>query len=123
MHVMTNWDDKAGSLLAQNLYHPEYGERVAFVAITPRADSYGGDRTSFIGRNRSLANPAAMEMTRLSQRTGAGLDPCAVLRVTLEMAPGEQRDLTCMLGQAESMEQARKLVLRYQDEQALEETF
>ena len=103
MHVMTNWDDEAQALLARNRYHPEYGERVAFVAITPQADSYGGDRTAFIGRNRSLANPAAMELTRLSQRTGAGLDPCAVLRVTLELAPGERREITCMLGQAESV--------------------
>ncbi|MBU4034639.1 MAG: glycosyl transferase, partial [Proteobacteria bacterium] len=121
MHVMTNWDDEAQALLAQNRYHPEYPERVAFVAITPQADSYGGDRTAFIGRNRSLANPAAMELTRLSQRTGAGLDPCAALRVTLELAPGEQRDLNCMLGQAESVAQARELVQSFQEENALEE--
>ena len=121
MHVMTNWDDEAQALLARNRYHPEYGERVAFVAMTPQADSYGGDRTSFIGRNRSLANPAAMELTRLSQRTGAGLDPCAALRVTLELAPGERRDITCMLGQAESVAEARKLVLSYREDQALED--
>ena len=121
MHVMTNWDEEAQALLAQNRYHPEYGERVAFVAITPQADSYGGDRTAFIGRNRSLANPAAMELTRLSQRTGAGLDPCAALRVSLEMAPGERREITCMLGQAESVAEARELVLSYREDQALED--
>jgi cyclic beta-1,2-glucan synthetase len=102
MHVVTNWDDEARALLAQNRYHPEYGDRIAFVAMTPEADSYGGDRTAFIGRNRSLADPVAMELTRLSQRTGAGLDPCGDLLVTLEMAQGEIRDLTCILGQAES---------------------
>jgi cyclic beta-1,2-glucan synthetase len=121
MHVMTNWDDEARALLAQNRYHPEYGERVAFVSITPQADSYGGDRSAFIGRNRSLANPAAMELTQLSKRTGAGLDPCGVLRVTLEIAPGERCDITCMLGQAGSVAEARQLVLNYQEEQALEE--
>ncbi|HEX9714571.1 MAG TPA: glucoamylase family protein, partial [Desulfurivibrionaceae bacterium] len=121
MHVMTNWDDEAQALLAQNRYHPEYPERVAFVAMTPQADSYGGDRTAFIGRNRSLANPAAMELARLSQRTGAGLDPCAALRVTLELSPGEHREITCLLGQADSVAQARELVLRFQEENALEE--
>jgi cyclic beta-1,2-glucan synthetase len=123
MHVMTNWDDEAEALLARNRYHPEYGEQVAFVAITPQADSYGGDRTSFIGRNRSLVNPAAMEQTRLSQRTGAGLDPCAALRVSLEMVPNERREITCMLGQAGSVAQARELVLRFREDQALEEAF
>ena len=65
MHVMTHWDDEVQALLARNRYHPEYGERVTFVAINPPADSYGGDRTAFIGRNRSLANPAAMEQTQV----------------------------------------------------------
>jgi len=120
MHVMTHWDDEAQALLAWNYYHPEYAERITFVSISPTADSYGGDRTSFIGRNRSPANPAAMEQIRLSQRTGAGLDPCAALRVTLDLAPGERGEITCMLGQAESVEQARKLVLAYRENQAAE---
>jgi len=120
MHVITQWDDDAQALLAWNRYHPEYGERITFVSISPPADSYGGDRTSFIGRNRSLANPAAMEQTRLSRRTGAGLDPCAALRVTLELAPGERGEITCMLGQAGSVEQARELVLAFRESPALE---
>lgn len=122
MHVMTNWDDDVQTLLAHNRYHPEYGERVAFVAMTPQTDSYSGDRSAFIGRNRTLANPAAMGLTRLSQRTGAGLDPCGAIRAIIEMAPGEQREITCMLGQAASAAQARELVQAYREEQALEET-
>ena len=121
MHVVTNWDDDAGALLARNRYHPEYGERVAFAALNPRPDCHGGDRTAFIGRNRTLADPQAMEAARLSSRTGAGLDPCAALRVTLEMAPGERRDVACMLGQAGSAAEARELVLGYREEQALED--
>jgi cyclic beta-1,2-glucan synthetase len=121
MHVLTNWDDEAQAMLAQNRYHPEYPERVAFVAMTPQADSYTGDRTAFIGRNRTLANPAAMELTRLSQRIGAGLDPCASLRATVELSPGEQREIICMLGQADSVAHVRELVLRFQEENALEE--
>jgi cyclic beta-1,2-glucan synthetase len=122
MHVMTNWDDEAQALLALNRYHPEYPERVTFVAITPLAESYGADRTAFIGRNRSLANPEGMEKTKLSQRSGAGLDPCAVLRVVLDLAPGERREVTCQLGQADSLTGARQLLRTYQQDQALEET-
>jgi len=51
------------------------------------------------------------------------LDPCAALRVALELAPGERAEITCMMGQAESMEEARKLVLTYQDGLALETAF
>ena len=123
MHVMTSWDDDAQALLAHNRYHPEYGDRVAFVAMVPQADSYGGDRSAFIGRNRSLANPLAMELTRLSNRTGAGLDPCGTIRVALEMAPGECRDITCMLGQVDSVSQARDLVQRFREDRAFEDAF
>ena len=122
MHVMTHWDEEAQAMLAWNHYHPEYPDRVTFVAITPRADSYGGDRTSFIGRNRSLARPQAMELSRLSQRTGAGLDPCAALQVTFEMAAGERRDITCMLGQAESVVRTRELVLSFQEYRSFQDT-
>ncbi|MDX9835048.1 MAG: glucoamylase family protein, partial [Desulfobulbus sp.] len=118
MHVLTHWDEEAEALLAHNHYHPEYPKRVTFVALTPEAESYSGDRTAFIGRNRTLANPAAMELRQLAERTGAGLDPCAVLRVTLELGPSERQEIVCMLGQAESADQARELVRRYRDDQA-----
>jgi cyclic beta-1,2-glucan synthetase len=123
MHVTTTWDGETQALLAHNRYHPEYGERVAFVAMVPPVDSYGGDRSAFIGRNRSLTDPLAMELTRLSSRTGAGLDPCGALRVTLELAPGEQRDITCLLGQADSAAQVRDLVLGYREDRAFEDAF
>jgi cyclic beta-1,2-glucan synthetase len=123
MHVITSWDSEAQALLAKNHYHPEYGQRVSFVAISPQTDSYSGDRTAFIGRNRSLSSPAAMELTRLSGRTGAGLDPCAALRFSFEMAPGEQRDIICMLGQAESVPEARQLVQRFREDLAFEDAF
>ena len=122
MHVITRRDEETRALFAENRYHPDYGERVTFVAITPPAESYSGDRTAFIGRNRSLARPIAMELPQLSERIGAGLDPCAALRVAIELAPGEHRDIVCMLGQAESSARARELVLEFQDEHYLEDS-
>jgi cyclic beta-1,2-glucan synthetase len=126
MHVITSWDDEVRALTARNRYHPEYGSRMAFAAISPAPRFYGGDRTAFIGRNRSLAYPIAMERTRLSFRTGAGMDPCAAMQTLIEMAPGETAEITCMLGQVESVEEMHKLVLTYRHpgavETALEET-
>ena len=83
MHVVTNWDDEVQAMIARNHYHPDYADRVAFAAVSAPTESYTGDRTTFLGRNRSMGNPAAMERTRLSRRTGAGLDPCAALQITL----------------------------------------
>ncbi|GFO60058.1 hypothetical protein GMST_23830 [Geomonas silvestris] len=123
MHLVTSWDEEAGALLARNRYHPEYAERVAFVALTPRPESYGGDRAAFVGRNRTLSDPAGMELVSLSGRVGAGFDPCAVLRLTLELDPGEVRAVTCLLGQAATAHEARQLVLCYREEASFEEAY
>jgi cyclic beta-1,2-glucan synthetase len=120
MHVTTSWDDELQAVLARNRYHPEYGDRVAFAALTVPAESYTGDRTSFLGRNRSSANPATMEQVGLSRRTGVGLDPCAALQATLELAPGETAEITCMLGQAGSVEEVHRLVKTYREDLAVD---
>lgn len=120
MHVVTAWDDEAQALIARNDYHPDYAEQVAFVALNAQVDSYSADRTAFLGRNRSMSNPAAMERTRLSRRTGAGLDPCAALQANLKLAPGERTEITFMLGQAASLDRVHELVLAYQEGEALD---
>lgn len=111
MQVVTHWDDDLQTMLARNRYHPEYGERVAFLALDRAPDSYTGDRTSFLGRNRSPADPAALGHLDLSGATGAGLDPCGALRAAIELAPGETAEVLCLLGQGESLEQVQQLVL------------
>jgi cyclic beta-1,2-glucan synthetase len=120
MHVSSHWDADAHVLIARNRFHPEYGDRVAFAAIGPLPESYTGDRTAFVGRNRSLTNPAAMGRTSLSRRTGAGFDPCAALRVMIDLAPGATAEIVTLLGQADSVENARELVLAYRDNRAFE---
>jgi cyclic beta-1,2-glucan synthetase len=120
LHVVTDWDDEIQAMIARNHYHPDLADQVAFTAMSVPAQMYTGDRTSFIGRNRSLENPVAMERTRLSRRTGAGLDPCAALQITLKLAPGENSEITCMLGQASSLEQVHDMVLANRDSQVLE---
>jgi cyclic beta-1,2-glucan synthetase len=121
LHIVTRWDDESRSLVARNRYHPDFGDRVAFASIDPCPEFYSGDRTSFVGRNRSLNNPSAMERIRRSQRAGAGLDPCAALQINLELSPGEGKEIVCMLGQAESLERAREWILRYRQEGSFEE--
>ena len=120
MHVVTSWDDEVQALLARNHYNPDYADRVAFAAVSAPTVSYTGDRTAFIGRNRSISNPAAMGRMRLSRQTGAGLDPCAAVQATLKLAPGDRAEITCMLGQAQSVEQVHALVLAYRDSRGVE---
>ena len=72
-----------------------------------------GDRTEFLGRNGSPASPAAMRRTRLSNRTGAGLDPCTAIQTQLMLDDRQERVIVFTLGAAGSEHDARHLVQRF----------
>jgi cyclic beta-1,2-glucan synthetase len=73
-----------------------------------------GDRREFIGRNGTLADPAALASTApLSNTVGAGLDPCGALRTKIELPPNGSVEVVCFLGEAESAEAAQRLIMQY----------
>jgi len=85
-----------------------FGSRVA------AQTSWTGNRREFIGRNGTLAEPAALSNSApLSKTVGAGLDPCAALRASVELSPGETVEVIFILGEAQSADAARGLVTRY----------
>jgi cyclic beta-1,2-glucan synthetase len=102
MHVVTEIEPTTNTLCARNPYNTDFQQRTAFFDLDSSKRTISGDRNEFIGRNRSLQNPAAMERKCLSGKIGAGLDPCAAIQSQFELAPGEQRELVYMLGMAES---------------------
>ena len=125
MHVTTEIDPNSGAILARNPYSQEFGDRVAFFDAdgTTRAAgvTFSGDRREFIGRNGSLRNPAAMHRVSLSNRTGAGLDPCAAILVPFTLKDGEEQLVTFRLGAAgrRGMDDARVIVQQLREPNAL----
>ncbi|TBU97986.1 cyclic beta 1-2 glucan synthetase [Stutzerimonas kirkiae] len=111
MHVVTETDPNSGALFARNAYSIEFPGRVAFFDVDAPLLGSTAERSEFIGRNGNLNAPAAMAQANLSGRVGGGLDPCAALRVGLELAHGESRSLTFRLG-AEQDSKAGSLLVR-----------
>ena len=118
MHVVTEVEPRTGAILARNPYHTEFGELVAFVDVNDPSRSITGDRTEFLGRNGTLANPAALGRRGLSGKTGAGLDPCAAVMLPLELADGQQRELVFIFGAGQNLEEVRHLIQRFRSSQA-----
>ena len=111
--VITELDEQTGAIFATNPYNNEFAQRVAFVDMSEIMRSYTCDRKEFLGRNGSPTRPAGLERVSLSGRSGAGLDPCAAYQTAFELAPGEMREIIVLLGQADSVEQARALTTQY----------
>ena len=98
MHVTTEVDPYSGAIYARNRYNTEFPDRVAFFDVDDTSRTITCDRAEFIGRNGSLEHPAAMMRAHLSGRLGSGLDPCAAIQVGLDLADGQQREITFRLG-------------------------
>lgn len=113
MHIVTEIDPKSGALMARNSYNTEFADRVAFFDTDDSSRTISGDRTEFIGRNGTLANPAAMARVRLSGRVGAAMDPCAAIQVSFDLADGQEREIVFRLGVGRDMNDATNLVNRF----------
>jgi cyclic beta-1,2-glucan synthetase len=112
--VTTRIDPDSGAMLAQNPWNPAFGQRVAFADLAGLQTKWTGDRREFIGRNGTLAMPSGLvNGVTLSGRVGSGLDPCAALQTTFEIAPNGVTEIVFFLGDAGNETEARSLITRY----------
>jgi cyclic beta-1,2-glucan synthetase len=141
MHVVTELEPESGAVLARNGYQADFAGRTAFFDVDVAADAAAGggadaerdaqgdarsacgDRGDFFGPGGTRAAPAALAAAQLSGRFGAALDPCAALRVVVELAPGEAREVTFRLGAGKTAEEARELVRRWRGAAPARESF
>ena len=113
MHVITEVDQATGALMARNAYNAEFPDRVAFFDSNQSNRTVTGDRTEFLGRNGTLSNPAGMYKTRLSGKMGAGLDPCAAIRVPFDLLDEHEREIVFVLGVGQGRSGAAELLMRF----------
>ena len=113
MNVVTEIDAQTGALFARNSYNTDFADRTAFFDVDDPTRQACGDRSDFFGPDGTPATPAALARSQLSGRVGAALDPCAALRVVVELAPGEEREIVFRLGAGKTPDEARELVRRW----------
>ncbi|MFA6457555.1 MAG: glucoamylase family protein, partial [Bacteroidota bacterium] len=112
--IATEIDSVTGAMFAKNRWRTERQNRVAFADLAGRQTSWTGDRKEFLGRNGTLEHPAALFSTApLSDRVGAGFDPCGALQTHIELAPDEVTEIIFFLGEAATNEEAQSLISRF----------
>ena len=116
MHVVTEVDPVTGAIFARNFYSPEFAEKIAFVDCSESIRTVTGDRTEFLGRNGTTSSPAAMRRTRLSNRSGAGMDPCAAIQTQVTLGDQQERIIVLTIGAGTGEDDTRNLVQRFRGE-------
>jgi len=115
-HLVVTWYDAEHEILtAHNHFNMDFPGRAAFLACDLPLHSFTGSRTEFVGRNRRPGWPAAMKRKSLGGVTGRFHDNCGALMTRIELAPGEVRSVTFLLGQTDKLTEARELVEAYRD--------
>ncbi len=120
LHVTTSRDEASGAILARQFWNGAFAGHVAFAAASPRAGTWSGDRSQFIGRNGSVSRPAELDRARLDNRCGASVDPAAALQVAVAMDPGAETEVIFLLGQADTVETVRAIINGYREASQVE---
>ncbi|MGD0121641.1 MAG: glucoamylase family protein [Candidatus Limnocylindrales bacterium] len=111
--IVTALEPETTAILARNPWNTEFGDRVAFLDLGGRQTAWTADRTEFIGRNSALEGPSGLERGyRLTGATGAGMDPCAALQTSFELANGARTQVVVLLGEARGAAAAADLIRR-----------
>jgi cyclic beta-1,2-glucan synthetase len=112
--VITEINPNTGAIFAQNPWNDQFGDRVAFADLNGRQTAWTGDRTEFIGRDGALDRPLGLIAgTVLSNRVGAGLDPCGALQTLVRLSTAGVTEIVFFLGQAATKPEAEALLLKY----------
>ncbi|MBW6491711.1 MAG: hypothetical protein K0B15_11025 [Lentimicrobium sp.] len=123
MHITSEQEPETSALLFRNRYNSAFSERVTFFRVDANSPGYTTDRSVFIGRNRSLADPQAMTRKKLSGRRGAGMDPCAALQAKYELLDGEEKEIVFQLGNATDTHSVLALIRHFSRKDNVRQSF
>jgi cyclic beta-1,2-glucan synthetase len=114
--ILTEINAQTGAIFAQNPWNDQFGERVAFADLNGRQTSWTCDRTEFLGRDGAMDRPLGLTAgALLSNRTGAGLDPCGALQTKTQLAPAGTTEIIFFLGESKDEAEAQFLIKKYRD--------
>ncbi|NDL66131.1 glycosyl transferase [Clostridiales bacterium F-3ap] len=130
LFVRTEFNEEHHALLANR--RPRGGmDKEIWAAQVPVIDGesvgeiqYETDRMQFIGRGRTVGNPAGMEREKpLSNTVGAVLDPIFCLRAKLRIEPGKTAEISFASLMADSKEGILERIEKYSGREACDAAF
>ncbi|MND35394.1 N,N'-diacetylchitobiose phosphorylase [compost metagenome] len=104
--ILPSRDEATGTLFANNAFSINFS-RFAFLGMSEMPTGFTASRREFVGRFGSVQMPAAVAgVSSLSGSLDLDGDPCAALAYDVELAPGQETEVTFFLGDAATKEEA-----------------
>ncbi|NSW91494.1 MAG: glycosyl transferase [Firmicutes bacterium] len=130
LFITTEFNPQYNCILAERRPKSQKDKRLtALHLVTVEGEVIGNveyetDRAKFIGRNRSLANPQAMEPDQpLSNTTGFVLDPIMSIRYRVKIEPGKTVRLSYVTAISETHKEAIEIAEKYSQVKSIERAF
>jgi cellobiose phosphorylase len=124
--VTTSFDRTAQAFCSVNHYNNEFAGRMVSIGSSEPIVGYSGSRVEFLGRNGDLKRPAALERgastsflpikakpVKLSGKVGAGIDPCALIQISVVLKPREERTVQFFISESPNIDALRSEASRF----------
>lgn len=108
--IVSSFRTDCNALMAENTTGEKPPGGVFFLASSRTPSGLTTDREEFLGRYGGMESPAAMRRTGLSGSLRPGADPCIAVQIMIWIGPREEKEVTFLLGQAGSPEEAGELI-------------
>ncbi len=128
-HLVSTFDSEGNFLWATNHYNNEFSSRTVHMGANLKIQSFTTNRHEFVGRNRDVSSPRALDLSiapnltsifspsraevELSREVGSGFDSCGVIKVEVNLAPGQQREVLFYLAEAPTLSEAKREAPRF----------
>jgi cellobiose phosphorylase len=96
-------------------------DKIAFMGTSAVQEGFDTVRESFTGMYRSTQNPVGVERGLLANSVSTGRDSCGAFQLPVFLDPGEEWEFTVTVGAAGSIEEAKSLVTRFSQLEAVAE--
>ncbi|MBI2609396.1 MAG: hypothetical protein HYW47_07360 [Deltaproteobacteria bacterium] len=88
-------------------------ETYGFLTSSEKVDGFEVDSEKFLGNYGYLCAPEAVKNNKVSNTPTRGKELVGVLKLDIELKPGEEKEMTFCLGFAEDKKEIQKLVKKY----------
>jgi cellobiose phosphorylase len=114
-YLQTTKDGETNAVIVKNVFGESFKKALAFVDLAQGNSLLTNDRDEFLGRSGQVDSPAALRRTKLSDAIYDDVDHCVALESFFELAPGQEIEITALLGGGQSLPAVRDLVNKYRD--------